>query len=271
MININKKHLKKSETEWKTTLSPLLNSSIPNQLLFSTDITDFSKKTIAHSHTWVQFIYTRTGTVYVEINNQFWHLPPLHGVWIPKNYEHTFWSSEKAEYISININDRFAPYLEHIHCQVVEVSPLIDAYTEYLMQTTKQPTKDLALKEQTFISLLTELAPVNFTLPYPNSPELLTLCRAIQSEPSLPHTPENCARILNISLSTFIRRFKKETGMTYQEWRQQMRLLHSITRLKKGDNILNIALDSGYSSSSSYIYAFKKHFGVSPTKYINNS
>lgn len=65
-------------------------------------------------------------------------------------------------------------------------------------------------------------------------------------------------------MSTFVRRFKKETGMTYQEWRLRMRLLQSITRVRKNESIFNIALDTGYSSASAYIYAFKKVFGVSP-------
>ncbi|WP_369308234.1 helix-turn-helix domain-containing protein [Providencia rettgeri] len=81
------------------------------------------------------------------------------------------------------------------------------------------------------------------------------------------HTPEQCAQKLNISTSTFVRRFKKETGLTYQKWRLRMRLLQSISRIKKNENILNIALDIGYSSASAYIYAFKKVFGISPTKY----
>lgn len=262
MIKVNKKE------DWVSKTTPLNNEEIDQRLLVVTDITDFPKKTVCHSHNWVQFIYTRTGTVYVEVNGKFWHLPPLHGVWIPKNYEHTFWSSEKSEYICININDDFRQDIRDISCKLVEVSNLVDCYSSYLMTSDKEKGDNLSIKEQAFIKFLIELPEVDFTLPYPASAELIHLCREIQSSPSQPHSPEECAQKLNISLSTFVRKFKKETGMTYQEWRQRMRLLQSISYLKQGQNVLNVALDMGYSSASSYIYAFKKNFGVSPTKYV---
>ncbi|MZI87997.1 AraC family transcriptional regulator [Dickeya dianthicola] len=226
MIKVNKK-------EWKSTSSPLERVSLEQRLLFSTDTTDFSKKTESHSHNWIQFIYTRTGTVYVEVDGKFLHLPPLHGVWIPKNNEHSLWSSEKAGYICINVNGDFAENIPNIDCKIVEVSTLVDSYAEYFMKCSLEEVKNIELKEHVFFQFLTELNEVDFTLPYPISSELIALCREIQSDPGLPHSPEECEQKLNISLSTFVRRFKKETGLTYQEWRQRMRLLKSITRIKK--------------------------------------
>lgn len=262
MININR-------NRWEPTSSPLENKSIEQGLLFCIDITDCSKKTSSHAHPWSQFIYTRTGTVYVEVDSKFWHLPPHHGVWIPKNYEHILWSAEKAEYVCINVNKDFT-VIKDVSCKVVEVSPLVDTYAEYFLTSYPEAGSGLELKESAFIQFLSELSEVNFTLPYPNSKELVAICQEIQSDPGSPHTPEDCARKLNISQSTFVRRFKKETGLTYQEWRQRMRLLESISRVKGKESILNIAIDIGYSSASSYIYAFKKVFGISPVKYISN-
>ncbi|EGT0669073.1 TPA: helix-turn-helix domain-containing protein [Citrobacter freundii] len=260
MIKINNKH-------WISTSSPLENKKINTGLLFSTDTTDFSKKTEFHSHSWIQFIYTRTGTVYVEVDEKFWHLPPLHGVWLPKDSSHALWSSEKAEYICININKDFDGALNNVVSKLVEITPIIDSYSAYFLSHSHELIKAQELKECAFIHFLIELNEVSFTLPYPVSPELIALCREIQAESGLSHTPEQCAEKLSISMSTFVRRFKKETGMTYQEWRLRMRLLQSITRVRKNESIFNIALDTGYSSASAYIYAFKKVFGVSPTRY----
>lgn len=263
MIKVNNKH-------WISTASPLENKEINPGLLFSTDTTDFSKKTEFHSHPWIQFIYTRTGTVYVEVDAKFWHLPPLHGVWIPKGSLHSLWSSEKAEYVCININKDYDRAMNNTGSKLVEITPIIDSYSEYFLSHSAGFIKAQELKECAFIHFLLELNEVSFTLPYPVTPELIALCREIQSEPGLSHTPEQCAKKLSISMSTFVRRFKKETGLTYQEWRLRMRLLQSITRIRKNESILNIALDTGYSSASAYIYAFKKVFGISPTKYDSN-
>lgn len=262
MIKINKKEQK---NDWILAKSPLSQMTLEVPLLISKDKSHCSKKTVTHFHSWVQFIYTRIGTVYVEVDGKFRHLPALHGVWIPKNMEHTFWSSENAEYIAVNLDQGLINNFGEISCKIVEITPLVDYYTSYLMDN--QLMNVLTVKGQAYLQLLLELIEVDFTLPYPTSQEFILLCREIQATPSLLHSPDECAEKLNMSQSTFIRRFKKETGITYQEWRQRMRLLQSIERIKQGDNILNIALDIGYSSASSYIYAFKKNFGVPPTKY----
>lgn len=263
MIKINRNH-------WKQTTSPLDKVEIQKGLLFCMDIADFSKKTEVHSHAWIQFIYTRTGTVYVEVNSKFYHVPPLHGVWIPKESEHVLWSSEQSEYVCININRTFDIVSNGEESKIVEISPIVDTYVDYFLLNDADQIKEIELKESAFMQFLAELNEVDFTLPYPHSQELLHLCQQIQADSGAPHTPEQCANKLNISQSTFVRRFKKETGLTYQEWRQRLRLLQSIRRVKEKESILNIALDAGYSSASSYIYAFKKTFGVSPTKYIIN-
>lgn len=263
MIKINR-------NQWQSRLSPLNSITIEPGLLFCTDITDYSKKTESHSHNWIQFIYTRTGTVYVEVNEKLCHLPPFHGVWIPKNNKHVLWSSEKAEYVCVNINKDFGEITRGVDCRIVEISSMVDVYVDYFLSNSAGKIKELELKENAFLHFLSELDEVNFTLPYPSSKELVAICQEIQADPGAPHTPEDCARKLNISQSTFVRRFKKETGLNYQEWRQRMRLLQSISRVKGRERIINIAIDIGYSSASSYIYAFKKVFGVSPTKYISN-
>jgi AraC-like DNA-binding protein len=52
--------------------------------------------------------------------------------------------------------------------------------------------------------------------------------------------------------------------MSFGMWRQQARLLHSVSALAEGRAVTEAALDAGYSSVSAYIAAFKRTFGSTP-------
>ncbi|WP_392563102.1 helix-turn-helix domain-containing protein [Orbus sturtevantii] len=61
----------------------------------------------------------------------------------------------------------------------------------------------------------------------------------------------------------------RETGLTYQQWRQQWRFLKSIELLSERSNISSIANNLGFSSGSAFVYFFKKMSGVTPKAYIH--
>ena len=52
--------------------------------------------------------------------------------------------------------------------------------------------------------------------------------------------------------------------MSFGLWRQKARLLESVRLLAQGGSVTDAALDSGYSSVSAYIAAFKQTFGCTP-------
>jgi AraC-like DNA-binding protein len=69
---------------------------------------------------------------------------------------------------------------------------------------------------------------------------------------------------------TFHRRFIQATGMTFGKWRQQLRLLSSLTLLMQGTPITEVALSSGYDSHSAYTTAFGKQFGKPPSAFLQD-
>ena len=52
--------------------------------------------------------------------------------------------------------------------------------------------------------------------------------------------------------------------MRFGLWRQKARLLESVRVLAEGGSVTDAALESGYSSVSAYIAAFKQTFGCTP-------
>ncbi len=71
--------------------------------------------------------------------------------------------------------------------------------------------------------------------------------------------------ILNINESHFIRLFKKHTGITPKKHIQTYRLTNGMEMLKKGMSVSDVSSLCGYSTPSSFSYAFKKSFGISPS------
>ena len=77
-------------------------------------------------------------------------------------------------------------------------------------------------------------------------------------------TVDDLAKQHAIARRTLERRFREETGMSFGMWRQKARLLDSIRLLAEGKSVTDAALESGYSSMSAFIAAFKGTFGCTP-------
>ena len=86
----------------------------------------------------------------------------------------------------------------------------------------------------------------------------------VLTNPADGATTGGVARQSGLSARTLERLFRAETGMSFGLWRQKARLLESVRLLAQGGSVTDAALDSGYSSVSAYIAAFKQTFGCTP-------
>ena len=72
-------------------------------------------------------------------------------------------------------------------------------------------------------------------------------------------------------MRTAARLFRQETGMSFGQWRLQLRLLTALEQLGTGDTVSNVALNVGYSDVSSFIAVFKAALGETPAKYFKQT
>lgn len=73
---------------------------------------------------------------------------------------------------------------------------------------------------------------------------------------------------LGYSLYYFCRMFKSIMGQSPGAWLRQRRLSQAAERLLQGQNITQTALDSGYDTPSGFNKAFRRRFGLTPSKFI---
>jgi methylphosphotriester-DNA--protein-cysteine methyltransferase len=70
-----------------------------------------------------------------------------------------------------------------------------------------------------------------------------------------------------MSERTFRRTFARETGMTWQAWLTQARIMEAASRLTRGGRVTDVAAEVGYASLSAFAKAFKHYTGERPIQF----
>jgi AraC-like DNA-binding protein len=69
---------------------------------------------------------------------------------------------------------------------------------------------------------------------------------------------------------TLARKFFAETGLTLRDWRRRLKLFRAIELLENGLDVTRTALELGYGSTSSFIFAFRSEMQCSPMAYVRS-
>ena len=72
------------------------------------------------------------------------------------------------------------------------------------------------------------------------------------------------ARRLSCSPFHLCRVFRKATGLTLHQYREQVRLRRALQLIETGLDLTSVALEVGYSSHSHFSHAFRQTFGTTP-------
>jgi AraC-like DNA-binding protein len=86
--------------------------------------------------------------------------------------------------------------------------------------------------------------------------------------PADPRTLHQHAAEAHTGPRTLARLFLTETGMTFGQWRTQIRLAASLPLLAARMPVARIAERVGYTTASAYVAAFRRAVGVSPGRYF---
>ncbi len=117
------------------------------------------------------------------------------------------------------------------------------------------------------VDQLAASAALPLSIPMPVDPRAAAVAGRVCGDPSEPVELDCLAREAGVGERTLQRLFKRETGMTFSDWRRRARLLHGLSALSSGAPVTTAAFDAGYASPSAFIGAFKTMFGVSPGQF----
>jgi AraC-like DNA-binding protein len=88
----------------------------------------------------------------------------------------------------------------------------------------------------------------------------------IAGDPASPAPLDRLAAEVRLSLYYLCHAFRRVTGMTMSGYRNRLRLMMSLEHFTPGADLTRVALDLGFSSHSHFTYAFRRTFGVPPSK-----
>lgn len=221
-----------------------------------------------HRHDRSQFLYAASGVMAVSTPDGAWVAPPERAVWIPAGIPHSVRMVGAVQARSVLIRpEQCAGRGER--CQVVGVSALL---RQLLVASSDLPVNyDEGGRDGLLMRLL--IAEVNqaplipLAVPFPENPPLARLCHDFLDHPNAASTIDDWAGAMAMNRRSFTRLFRRETGMSFAQWRQQACLSAALPKLAAGDSVTTVAFDLGYDGPGNFSTMFKRILGVSPGRY----
>lgn len=222
-----------------------------------------------HQHSRSQFLYASSGVMTVKTNIGIWVVPPLRAVWIPANTLHEIEVSGHLSMRTLYIDPKTfsGPSKE---CCVVAVSPLLRELVLYAI-TLPQLYPLGGQEERLLTVMLDQISSVNVAsleLQIPEDQRLRKIYDLLSSNPGDSRTLDEWGKTVGATGRTLARIFRQETGMSFGQWRQQIRILEALRRLGMSEPVTSVAIELGYDSPSAFISMFKKTLGETPGRYF---
>jgi AraC family transcriptional regulator of adaptative response/methylated-DNA-[protein]-cysteine methyltransferase len=99
-----------------------------------------------------------------------------------------------------------------------------------------------------------------------NIPETVKKLLTAVEKNSLNKISTHDLKQMGIDASTARRQFQRHFGMTFQEYQGATRIGLALRQIREGESVIGAQIDSGFQSASGFWDAFKKVFGVAPSK-----
>jgi transcriptional regulator GlxA family with amidase domain len=104
-------------------------------------------------------------------------------------------------------------------------------------------------------------------LPEPHDDRLQAIARMLYEKPADNTSLAELGRTIGASARTLSRLFHNELGMTFYEWRTQLRIYHALVLLADGHDTTHVAHACGWANPSSFIAAFTNIIGTTPGRH----
>ncbi|WP_447593028.1 AraC family transcriptional regulator [Aquipseudomonas campi] len=220
-----------------------------------------------HRHRQAQFLYAASGLMRLVTAQGAWVIPPTRAVWIAPDLEHEIFISGTVRMRTLFIPQEACP-TGLSGCCVLAVTPLLRELILRAIEQQGGTAPSAALIQQLILSEIAALERLPLYLPMPADRRLLAICVTLLQSPEHTFTLEDWGQRVGASSRTLARLFRQELDMSFQEWRQQLRLTEALPRLIAGENVQSIAQSLGYASPRAFSAMFRRLLGENPREYV---
>jgi AraC-like DNA-binding protein/mannose-6-phosphate isomerase-like protein (cupin superfamily) len=222
-----------------------------------------------HSHDYHQLIYVSTGVLAIHTEQGAWIASRDRAAWVPAGMWHEHRAYGPTSVHTIGFDAATAPLPDR--------SPTIVAVDSLLRELFVAATEPgLAAGEALRIRavLLDRLRRAHvqpLALPAARDPRLAHACELVIGDLRQPRPLEWLARRANVSERTLTRLFRSEFGMTYPQWRTNVRVFHAMIELSDGATVTETAHGCGWATTSAFVDTFTRTMGQTPGAYRSGS
>ncbi|ROO85753.1 AraC family transcriptional regulator [Actinocorallia herbida] len=219
-----------------------------------------------HDHADHQLISPRHGVLRISTPSGVWVVPSHRAVWVPAGVAHAHEAHGRTEMQCLVFDPSINP-LRLDRPTVLAVTPLLREVLAALTGDEDFTGEQRHNLERVLLDQLRRVEAVRVWLPSPSDPRLRGIAAILTADPADDRTLARFGSVVGASERTLSRLFRAETGMSFPQWRAQLRLHHSFTLLASGAPVTSVAAACGYSGPSAFIQAFKHAFGMTPGDY----
>ncbi|MBM7810457.1 AraC family transcriptional regulator [Saccharothrix algeriensis] len=217
----------------------------------------------AHRHDEHQIAYAASGVVAVTTDAGTWFAPATQAIWVPAGTVHAHRAHGLVDLRLIGLPARTDP-LGLRAPAVLAVGPLL---RELILAYTLDPAEDSPERRRlraVFLDRLRTSPQRAVQLPTPRDPRLVALCAVLRGNPADARTLVELGASVGVGARTAGRLFRADLGMTFPQWRTQLRLYHALRMLADDVPVTTVAHRCGWSTASAFIDVFRRSFGHTP-------
>ena len=220
-----------------------------------------------HRHPRGQLLWAWHGVMRVICDGAVWIVPASHAVWVPGGTLHHIVTETE-----VRIRNLYVDASRQVRAEpdVLLLTPLLRGVILRLVSGAEEDAAAARHQRLCEVALdeIAGLPAAPLSLAGGQDPRLVRLTGHLGRQPADPRGLKELAALSGASPRTMERLFRQETGLTYRQWRSQMKLLAAIERLGHGESSTSIAYALGYHSPSAFVAAFRAHFGQPPQRFL---
>ncbi|CAP44560.1 AraC family transcriptional regulator [Bordetella petrii] len=234
---------------------------------------EHGSREIWHSHEQGQLVHATSGVVRVLTSQGGWTLAPRQALWIAPGVDHELHMIGQVAMRWLRIEPDAAPWL-WAECRQIRVTPLLRELILKMLQDPPvyPPESNAAMIVPLLLRQLQEAEViVHGKLPLPRDKRLLKVCEVLIRSPANNDPMALLGERAGTSVRTLSRLFKEQTGLTFVQWRQQLRLSEAVCQLSLGQSVSSVAQDMGYATANAFSTMFRRTLGATPQRYMRET
>ncbi|AQX81048.1 hypothetical protein BWO91_14665 [Plantibacter flavus] len=215
-----------------------------------------------HQHDVDELLWGSRGSLVVETGAGVHALPGHYGLWIPAGEAHRVTAapgtSFACTFLSPDLGDPPRSGVGAV-CMPAAASALLD---ELGRNDLAAETRRLA--ELLIPRLLEPAEIIRLHLSLPEDDRARRVAEEVRGDPADARTLGEWGAVVGSSERNLSRLFRRDTGLSFLEWRTRARMLAALELLAAGIPVGAVGRRVGYTTPSAFVQAFRREFGTTP-------